>query len=511
MHSQSLNEKPLVPWLICSTDGAIITAHCTCMAGVGETCTHAAALSFALDAHSRVKENSTCTGVKAYWKIPASVTGVLPKPAYQIDFSSAEQRKKKLDKLIDNVSVVATPHNGIKPLNCDAEPTQDEMTDFFSKLKQSNRNSNLLKVTPQYCNDYKVAVPCTKSDELNCSPSLSLPADLRDLKRDDLVGKSLKCLQETCRTIEIKVQQFETDLIEQSTQGQSQSKDWFSVRAGRITASNLYAACHTSIDKPAPSLVKKICYPDKVLFSSVQTKWGKEKESQAKEMYRTICEKEHDNFAIRECGIFVPTEYPFMGATPDAMVNCVCHGSGCLEIKCPHKHRKQTIKGAISSDTAFCLTIVDGSIALREDHPYYSQVQAQIFLTKSAYCDFAVWTTVDLAIVRVFPNQMFWDECVTKATALFKMAILPELVGKWLVHDSSVNQNTIAETQEGKESDADAENVIFCLCQKQEYGEMIACDKKGCKIEWFHFGCVGLKRKPKGVWICPPCTGQSTH
>ena len=26
-----------------------------------------------------------------------------------------------------------------------------------------------------------------------------------------------------------------------------------------------------------------------------------------------------------------------------------------------------------------------------------------------------------------------------------------------------------------------------------------------CKIEWFHFGCVGLKEQPKGKWYCSDC------
>ena len=32
-HSQSLNETPLRPWVAVSNDGAIITCHCTCIAG----------------------------------------------------------------------------------------------------------------------------------------------------------------------------------------------------------------------------------------------------------------------------------------------------------------------------------------------------------------------------------------------------------------------------------------------------------------------------------------------
>ncbi|KHG19241.1 PHD finger ING1 -like protein [Gossypium arboreum] len=37
------------------------------------------------------------------------------------------------------------------------------------------------------------------------------------------------------------------------------------------------------------------------------------------------------------------------------------------------------------------------------------------------------------------------------------------------------------------------------------YGEMVACDNPNCKIEWFHFGCVGLKEQPRGKWYCPDC------
>jgi len=29
--------------------------------------------------------------------------------------------------------------------------------------------------------------------------------------------------------------------------------------------------------------------------------------------------------------------------------------------------------------------------------------------------------------------------------------------------------------------------------------------KLQCKIEWFHFGCVGLKEQPKGKWYCSSC------
>lgn len=62
MHSMRLNEKLLKPWAIADADGAIISAHCDCVAGVGETCTHVGALLFKVDAIVRCREKTTVTG-----------------------------------------------------------------------------------------------------------------------------------------------------------------------------------------------------------------------------------------------------------------------------------------------------------------------------------------------------------------------------------------------------------------------------------------------------------------
>ncbi|KAE8703035.1 PHD finger protein ING1 [Hibiscus syriacus] len=50
----------------------------------------------------------------------------------------------------------------------------------------------------------------------------------------------------------------------------------------------------------------------------------------------------------------------------------------------------------------------------------------------------------------------------------------------------------------------DPNEPTYCLCNQVSYGEMVACDNPACKIEWFHFGCVGLKEQP-GKWYCPDC------
>jgi len=53
----------------------------------------------------------------------------------------------------------------------------------------------------------------------------------------------------------------------------------------------------------------------------------------------------------------------------------------------------------------------------------------------------------------------------------------------------------------------DADNNLYCFCQRVSFGEMIGCDNEDCKNEWFHWSCVGITSPPKDdeVWYCPDC------
>ncbi|KAK9388062.1 inhibitor of growth proteins N-terminal histone-binding-domain-containing protein [Lipomyces mesembrius] len=57
-----------------------------------------------------------------------------------------------------------------------------------------------------------------------------------------------------------------------------------------------------------------------------------------------------------------------------------------------------------------------------------------------------------------------------------------------------------AEDEEEEEENNDS--ALYCFCQQVSYGDMVACDNPDCQYEWFHYGCVGLKAPPSGVWYC---------
>lgn len=51
----------------------------------------------------------------------------------------------------------------------------------------------------------------------------------------------------------------------------------------------------------------------------------------------------------------------------------------------------------------------------------------------------------------------------------------------------------------------DPNEPTYCFCKQVSYGNMIGCDNPSCIIEWFHYPCVEITKKPKGDWFCPNC------
>ena len=56
----------------------------------------------------------------------------------------------------------------------------------------------------------------------------------------------------------------------------------------------------------------------------------------AKECYFSDFSGSHENLTIRDSGLIVNPNYPYIGASPAAIVECKCCGIRCLQIKCPY-------------------------------------------------------------------------------------------------------------------------------------------------------------------------------
>ncbi|KAK3742556.1 hypothetical protein QZH41_013387 [Actinostola sp. cb2023] len=84
-HSQRSTEIPLKTWV----------AHCNCMAGLAESCSHVGAVLCAVETGVRMRDSVTCTMEKSKWLMPTHVNKIPPAPVAEIDFSSAKKKKKE--------------------------------------------------------------------------------------------------------------------------------------------------------------------------------------------------------------------------------------------------------------------------------------------------------------------------------------------------------------------------------------------------------------------------------
>ena len=206
-----------------------------------------------------------------------------------------------------------------------------------------------------------------------------------------------------CREVKssINVSKEQSLIAEKETHNQSQSNKWLKLRSGRITASQLHAVLHTNSSKPSQSLIKQICYPEAFKFTSKATCWGCEHEKTAQELYVKSMSSCHENFQIRDSGLVISSDYPYLGASPDGIVSCSCCEIGVNEIKCPYCKRDNSINEAVE-DKKFCVQSVSGKLALDRNHAYYYQMQQELQICKEVldcqYGDFVVWTEKEIFI-----------------------------------------------------------------------------------------------------------------
>ena len=98
-----MNDTTLHSWLICEKEGKIMAAHCNCMAGLGEACSHVASLMFYIDAAVKIWDSKTVIQEKAYWMLPSALDKVDYVPVSDMDFSLPSTKKRKLDKNIESL------------------------------------------------------------------------------------------------------------------------------------------------------------------------------------------------------------------------------------------------------------------------------------------------------------------------------------------------------------------------------------------------------------------------
>ena len=105
-----------------------------------------------------------------------------------------------------------------------------------------------------------------------------------------------------------------------------------------------------------------------------------------------------------------------------------------------------------------------------------------------------------------------WISCIGKAEVIFKMAILPELLGNFFSRQPK-NPTIVFPSlsdEPGPSTSTAAES--YCYCRGLERDDMIACDNPTCPYVWFHFDWLKLSTTPRTKqWFCPECRKLPQH
>ena len=108
---------------------------------------------------------------------------------------------------------------------------------------------------------------------------------------------------------------------------------------------------------------------------------------------------------VQPCGLFVRPDLPHLAASPDGLVGA----DGLLEVKCPYTGRDCMIKPG----TAFPYLISrNGQLSLKRTHPYYDQVQGQMFIAQKSKCFFVIYTNVDIKCLEIIIDLEYCQVCL---------------------------------------------------------------------------------------------------
>ena len=123
--------------------------------------------------------------------------------------------------------------------------------------------------------------------------------------------------------------------------------------------------------------------------------------------------KETTGKNIKDCGLFVLPELPYLGATPDGIV---VGENAIIEVKCPYTKRHEKI---VPGEGFSFLEIVNDKVQLKRNHDYHYQVQGQMKISGYKFCYFIVFTFKDLHYEVIEFDEAFFEDKMRPKLASF--------------------------------------------------------------------------------------------
>jgi hypothetical protein len=268
---------------------------------------------------------------------------------------------------------------------------------------------------------------CSDSDSEN-SEDCSKPPNMMSMLKDSVSSTVTQCLDR------MKLNSVESSMICSMTENQSRNRDWHDYRFGRLTASNV-GQLVTAMDRKSysPSLFSRL-EGGQDLSHIPAIQWGLQNESRAIHAFSKL----YPHWQVKKAGLLLDSS-GIIGASPDAVLECK-DKKAILEVKCPYKHRESTdLHVSAQLDENFCLSPTDGFLKI--GHPYWHQVQTQMYVWEVSTAFFVVWTKNTLHCEEITPNQYWQETEPARIRKFYTNMYLPHLMEKYSSSSISSNSN----------------------------------------------------------------------
>ena len=219
--------------------------------------------------------------------------------------------------------------------------------------------------------------------------------------------------------------------IERETVGQGSNPNWKDQRDGRITASVFHdvstrmATLEANASISMNSIIERVLGVKAPPENLPQLKYGREMEKHAITKFLEVFkEAGHKNVTLHECRVYVCCSHPYIGASPDAIIECACCGLACVEIKCPMSVAHTT---PAAGNPRYLITDCDGKLRLSKSHKYWTQVQGQLGVTNMEWCYFFVFSFKGHCLVQIAKDVDQWEIVLQRLAKFFCSYLAPAI------------------------------------------------------------------------------------
>ena len=488
-----------------------VGAHCSCKAGQGEACTHAAAILWALEdftsrGYHSLPDSPASTEILSKWTAPRN-SKVEPLPLKQVQFKQVQPNNdepSKKRKALYNFNPVAPSKRQVNV---------DNLHRLIHRLNTHHPRAPFLTIAdPDKFGAPSVSVANDPTKEIVKDPPMILPFDATELvpgaeytvlttTKDppslmdstanwittNLHGKSKPNPQQVDDYVSsLTISTEDQALVNKLTIGQAENCKWFLYRRGMITGTTIRSVCTKMVSvakgkcDQADAIVKSIV-GDSKFRGNKSTRYGSQNERNAIRSYEKIMSSKHKNFKISKSGLLVHQSHAFIGGSPDGICSCDCHPSWILEVKCPLTLKDKSVE-------QFQHPFFNQNSTCKKNHPYYAQLQTNMAISQLQKSDFVLWSNKGCKVTTIKFDPEYWSDLLVQAIPFFRQFVAPVLLDRCNLCEKFVECSAARETVKDKICGSCNEKLVQDVVNDQDASIQCACQECDC-CQWFHLKC----------------------